>query len=88
MNNETYLQETHRMIERAFDVMLPVTFRGVRYYHMCSESSKEAAKKRLRAVHSFRHNAVMRKAEGYLVGVRGSNRWIIFVSKKKRRSTR
>lgn len=82
----TYLQETYRMIERSFDVMLPVTIGRGRYYHMTTETSKEAAQKRLRAVHSFRYNAIMRKAAGRIVGPKRilSHSWVIFVSKKKR----
>jgi len=86
----TYLQETHRMIERAFDVMLPTSIGNGRYYHMTTETSKENAQKRLRAVHSFRHNAIMRKAAGRIVGPERvlEHSWVIFVSKKKRRSIR
>ena len=94
MIKETYLQETHRMIERAFDTQMPALFGGKRYYSMCKEYSKKSAQVRLKAVHSFRHNAIMRKA-GSLPGhghgprhVPTDDVWIIFVSKRKRRSTR
>lgn len=83
MPGETYLQETYRMIERAFDMMLPAIIGGERYYHMTTETSKKNAQKRLQAVHSFRYNAVMRKADLHLV-CNTRDKWIIFVSKKKR----
>lgn len=80
IQNDRYLQNTYQSIQRAFDVMLPATFNGRRYYHMTSEGTRADAQMRVSACHQLGYRAIMRRGDKYLVHA-GKTRWVVFVGK-------
>lgn len=79
---DLYLKDVSKDIQQAFEMMLPTTFNGRRYYHLTS-GYKSEAKHLVAACHKLGYNAIMRKAGPYLVGA-NKYMWVVFVGRKKK----